>query len=562
MVTPRVLNTNLELVQNPAWGMMAQLYSVRSEQSWGIGDFHDLGELAVVAARHGADYLLINPVHAAQPFPPVEDSPYLPTSRRFVNPIYIAVEDVPEFALLDEETRSEINELSTELKARNRSADFIERNTIFDTKLAALQELYFLFEESGDHDAFDAFIADQGEGLVTFAQWCAQAEIDRDTRAAGDKHRIVVPVEQQEELARFYMWLQFVADRQRAAAQEKATQAGMRIGIMTDLAVGVHPGGADAHTLRKVLVPDASVGAPPDGYSQQGQDWSQPPWNPYKLAEVGYKPWRDLLRTVLSHSGGIRVDHILGLFRLFWIPRMSTPANGAYMNYDHEAMLGILALEAQRAGAVVVGEDLGTFEPWVQDVLRDRGVLGTSVIWFESSPTDGRPLGQQEYRHLALSSIGTHDLPPTAGYLSGAHNALRNELGLMSDAFEDIDATDVAWQCDVLDTARESGAFAGTDLADQHFAGLDRDERGDVDELVLGLTRFIAGTNSALTCTNLVDMVGDKRVQNLPGTNAEQYKNWCVPLCDKEGKAVLIEDLENIELFRTMAEASARPLRS
>lgn len=562
VVTPRLLTTNLELVQNPAWGMMAQLYSVRSEQSWGIGDFHDLGELAAVAARHGADYLLINPVHAAQPFPPVEDSPYLPTSRRFVNPIYIAVEDVPEFELLDAETRSEIDELSADLKARNRSADFIERNTIFDTKLAVLQELYFLFEESGDHEAFDAFIADQGEGLVAFAQWCAQAEIDRDTLAADDKHRIVVPVEQQEELARFYMWLQFVADRQRAAAQAKAVQAGMRIGIMTDLAVGVHPDGADATTLRKVLVPDASVGAPPDGYSQQGQDWSQPPWNPYKLAEAGYKPWRDLLRTVLSHSGGIRVDHILGLFRLFWIPRMSTPSHGAYMNYDHEAMLGILALEAQRAGAVVVGEDLGTFEPWVQDVLRDRGVLGTSVIWFEHSPTDGRPLGQQEYRHLALSSIGTHDLPPTAGYLSGAHNALRNELGLMSDALEDIDATDVAWQCDVLDTVRESGAFAGTDLADKQFAGLGRDERGDVDELVLGLTRFIAGTNSALTCTNLVDMVGDKRVQNLPGTNSEQYQNWCVPLCDKDGKAVLIEDLENMELFRRMAEASARPPRS
>lgn len=558
VVTPRLLTTNLDLVQNPAWGMMAQLYSVRSEQSWGIGDFHDLGELAVVAARHGADYLLINPVHAAEPFPPVEDSPYLPTSRRFVNPIYIAVEDVPEFKLLDAETRAEIDELSAELKTLNRSADFIERNPIFDTKLAVLQELYYLFEESGDHEGFEAFIADQGEGLVTFARWCADAEIERDST---DKHHIAVPVEQQEELARFYMWLQFVADRQRAAAQKKAVQAGMRIGIMTDLAVGVHPGGADASTLREVLVPGASVGAPPDGYSQQGQDWSQPPWNPYKLAEAGYKPWRDLLRTVLSHSGGIRVDHILGLFRLFWIPRMSSPANGAYMNFDHEAMLGILALEAQRAGAVVVGEDLGTFEPWVQDVLRDRGVLGTSVVWFEHSPVDGRPLGQQEYRHLALSSIGTHDLPPTAGYLAGSHNALRDELGLMSDAFEDIDAADVAWQSDVLDTVRDTGCFDGTDLAEKEFAGLSRDERGDVDELVLGLTRFIAGTNSALTCTNLVDMVGDKRVQNLPGTNSEQYRNWCVPLSDKDGKAVLIEDLEGMELFRAVAEASARPHR-
>ena len=558
VVTPRVLTTNLELLKNPAYGVMAQLYSVRSEQSWGIGDFHDLGELATVTARNGAEFLLINPVHAAQPFPPVEDSPYLPTSRRFVNPIYIAVEDVPEFALLDDETRGEVDELSAELKAMNRSADFIERNLIYDTKLAVLQELYYLFEESGDHEGFEAFIADQGEGLVTFAHWCAEAEVARDST---DKHHITVPAEQYDELARFYMWLQFVADRQRADAQQKALDAGMRIGIMTDLAVGVHPHGADAHTLSDVYVSDASVGAPPDGYSLQGQDWSQPPWNPYKLAETGYKPWRDLLRTVLSHSGGIRVDHILGLFRLFWIPRNEAPLAGAYMNYDFEAMLGILTLEAQRAGAVVVGEDLGTFEPWVQDALRDRGVLGTSVVWFESSSADYRPLGQQEYRNLALSSIGTHDLPPTAGYLSGAHNALRKELGLVDDSFDELDAQDVAWQGDVLSTVRDTGCFDGTSLAEVNFDGLGRDERGDTDELVLGLTRFIAGTNSALTCTNLVDMVGDRRIQNQPGTNSEQYRNWCVPLTDGDGNAVLIEDLENIDLFRAMAQASARTAR-
>ena len=188
------------------------------------------------------------------------------------------------------------------------------------------------------------------------------------------------------------MWLQFIADEQRRIAQERAQAAGMQIGIMTDLAVGIHPDGADAHTMRDVLVADASVGAPPDQYSQQGQDWSQPPWDPQALAQAGYAPWRDLLRTVLRHSGGVRVDHILGLFRLFWLPRMDTPADGAYMNYDYRAMVGILVLEAQRAGVVVVGEDLGTFEPWVQEVLRDNGILGTTVLWFESTPWDNSPL--------------------------------------------------------------------------------------------------------------------------------------------------------------------------
>ena len=542
VVTPQAIRRNLDLLNHPAYGVMAQLYSVRSAQSWGIGDFHDLGELAKVLARHGAEYLLINPVHAAEPLPPIEDSPYLPTSRRFINPIYISVEDVPEYALIDAETRADIEELAAEFKALNTSSDFIERNPIFAAKLAALTELFYVFEESSDHAAFDAFVEAEGEGLVEYARWCARAELDADS----------------DELARFYMWLQFVADNQRKAAQQAALDAGMSIGIMTDLAVGVHPDGADAFTLRDVLVQDASVGAPPDGYSQQGQDWSQPPWNPFKLAEAGYTPWRELLQTVLRHSGGIRVDHILGLFRLFWIPRMGTPAQGAYMNYDHEAMLGILALEADRANAVVVGEDLGTFEPWVQDELRDRGVLGTSVVWFEHAPTGERPMHPQEYRNLALSSVGTHDLPPTAGYLSGAHNQLRDQLGLIDDSFEELDAEDVAWQGHVLNTAREHGFFEGTPLAHTDFTGLGRDERGDVDDLVLGLTRFIASTGSALTCTNLVDMVGDTRIQNQPGTNSTQYKNWCVPLSDKNGNAVLIEDLENIELFHKMAEASAR----
>ncbi len=545
VVTPQVIRRNLELLNKPAYGVMAQLYSVRSQHSWGIGDFHDLGELAKVLARNGAEFLLINPVHAAQPLPPIEDSPYLPTSRRFINPIYISVEDVPEYELLDTDTRADIEELAAEFKALNTSPDFIERNPIFDAKLAALNELFYVFEESGDHEAFDAFIEFEGTGLIEYAQWCANVELGDDS----------------DELARFYMWLQFVADNQRKAAQQAAIDAGMSIGIMTDLAVGVHPGGSDAHTLRKVLVQQASVGAPPDAYSQHGQDWSQPPWNPFKLAENGYTPWRELLQTVLRHSGGIRVDHILGLFRLFWIPRMGTPAEGAYMNYDHEAMLGILALEADRANAVVVGEDLGTFEPWVQEELRDRGVLGTSVIWFEHSPTGERPMHPQEYRNLALSSVGTHDLPPTAGYLSGAHNQLRFQLGLMDDSFEEMDAQDIAWQSHVLNTAREHGFFANTSLADTDFDGLGREERGDVDDLVLGLTRFIAHTGSALTCTNLVDMVGDTRIQNQPGTNAEQYKNWCVPLSDKDGNAVLIENLEDIDLFHKVAEASSRTAR-
>lgn len=554
LVVPARLESNQRYIDNPVFGVMAQLYSVRSEQSWGIGDFEDLGTLAVLLAEQGADYLLINPVHAAQPIPPVEDSPYLPTSRRFVNPIYISVEAVDEYYKLDKDAKAQIERMVAPLKALNRSAEPLRRNEIFETKLAVLRELFFIAcaDERRTHD-FELFCLDEGEGLEEFGRWCAVEAME----TAPSRHELD---EELEELTRFYMWLQFIADEQRRRAQDKALAAGMKVGIMTDLAVGIHPDGADANTLANVLVPEASVGAPPDQYSQQGQDWSQPPWHPQALAEAGYEPWRELLRTVLRHSGGIRVDHILGLFRLFWMPRNVSPMFGTYMNYDHEAMVGTLVLEAQRANAVVVGEDLGTFEPWVQDVLQDKGILGTTVLWFESYD-DGSPLHTWDYRRLALSAVGTHDLPPTAGYLRFAHNILRDELGLIEEPLEELNENDHQWQARVLDRVREDGHFHGTSLEHTEFTQLSAEEFArdvDVEDLLVGLTRFIAATPSAMTVTNLVDMVGDTRIQNQPGTNAEQYSNWCIPLTDNNGKAVLIEDLPSIELFGRVAEASKR----
>ncbi len=556
IVVPATVSTTTDVVAKPVWGVMAQLYSVRSEQSWGVGDFADLAALAREVGAVGADYLLINPVHAAEPVPPVEDSPYLPTSRRFVNPIYISVEAVPEYAALDARSRAEMEEFAAPLKALNRSAEPLQRDRVFAAKLAALRELFHLsMANEARRDDFFTFAEAEGEGLREFAHWCA-AQAAESEHEGAPRHDAGDDI---EELVQYYIWLQFIADEQRRVAQEAAVDAGMSIGIMTDLAVGIHPGGADAATLGSVLVPDASVGAPPDQYSQQGQDWSQPPWNPFGLAAEGYAPWRDLLRTVLRHSGGIRVDHILGLFRLYWVPRMDSPLYGAYMNYDHEAMVGILALEAERAGAVVVGEDLGTFEPWVQDVLRDKGILGTTVLWFESVPPEQAPRPAQQYRNLSLTAIGTHDLPPTAGYVNGAHNELRHELGLVEETLDELNAADAVWISQVLAVAQAEGAFDGTALASLDFTDRSLGDYEDTEALLEGLTRFIASTPSAMTCTNLVDMVGDTRIQNQPGTNSEQYSNWCIPLCDASGDPVTVEKLAKLPLFTRIAEASQRP---
>ena len=490
----------------------------------------------------------VNPLHAAEPLPPIEDSPYLPTTRRFINPLYLHIESIPELKLLPEDLQDDVRELAEEFRQRNRSADEIERDTIFEAKLQVLRELFNYQPTPEREEAFVRYAREEGRGLRDFAAWCAQHDA---AAQSGQRHAEGLDM---DKLTRFYSWLQFLCDEQLAAAQQRALDAGMRLGLVTDLAVGVHPGGADAVNLTEYLAPQCSVGAPPDDYNQQGQDWSQPPWHPQRLAAAGYAPWREMLSTVLRHAGGVRVDHILGLFRLYWIPRMASPLTGTYVSYDFEAMVGILALEAQRAGAVVIGEDLGTVEPWVQDVLAQKAVLGTSIVWFEHDDDDYSPLPQEKYRQLALSSVNTHDLPPTLAYLRGDHISLRAHLGVLTRSVEEEQRDDIEWQARVLAAVADRGLLPQRDyLVDP----AERASRGAEEDISEALHRYIVGTPSALACTSLVDMVGDVRAQNQPGTTHELYPNWCVPLCDTNGAPLLIEDLPSLEFFQRL-EATSR----
>lgn len=316
----------------------------------------------------------------------------------------------------------------------------------------------------------------------------------------------------------------------------------MAIGIVHDLAVGVHTHGSDAWTLSDVLAQGVTVGAPPDMFNQQGQNWSQPPWHPGRLEESGYAAYRDMLRGILRHAGGIRVDHVLGLFRLWWIPEGTEATDGAYVHYDHEALIGILALEAQRAGAIVIGEDLGIFEPWVRDYLAERAIFGTSILWFERY--DGQQLAPERYREQCLTSVNTHDLPPTAGYLAGDHVSLRESLGLLGRPVDEERAADAAEKNAVLALVRSRGLLSAAD------------EQGPdaVQRTVEALYAFTAETPSLLLGVALVDAVGERRTQNQPGTENE-YPNWRVPLADSEGLAVLIDDLPRNERFASLVRA-------
>ena len=552
IVTPSWLGLPDRMGARRAWGLATQLYSVRSRGSWGVGDLTDLADLAVWAgSRHGADYVLVNPLHAAAPTKPMEPSPYLPTSRRFVNPLYLRVEAVDEFANMS--GRGRIRKLHRSVATRAAESAVIDRDRSWAAKRAACELVYRVRRSAGRELAFAAYKQREGAALDNFATWCALAEKHGgDWRQwptelqHPDSPEVVRFAEKHSGVVDFHRWLQWQLDEQLANAQAQAVRTGMSLGIMADLAVGVHPTGADSWALQNVLALGVTAGAPPDEFNQLGQDWSQPPWRPDQLEELGYQPFRTLIQAVLRHAGGVRIDHIIGLFRLWWIPEGAAPTEGTYVRYDHDAMIGIVALEAHRAGAVVVGEDLGTVEPWVRDYLRERGLLGTSILWFEIDAASRGPLQAERWRELCLSSVTTHDLPPTPGYLAGEHVRLRHELGLLTrpaaDEFDDHRAEQQAWVAEL----RRVGLL-----------GTDTDTDTGDDELILALHRYLGRTPSRLLALALTDAVGERRTQNQPGTT-DEYPNWRVPLAGPDGRPMLLEDV----FTDTRAAALAEVMRA
>ncbi len=535
IVTPAWLGMPSHVGEHKLWGLATQLYSVRSQGSWGVGDLTDLTDLAVWSAtEHGAGFVLVNPLHAAEPVPPVEPSPYLPTSRRFGNPIYLRIDRIPEYR--DGDRAGDFD---------NRS-DLIDRDAAWTAKRQALLAIFRAGRSAGRELAFRAYCRREGRALVDFATWNALAEHHGgDWHAWPDELRhprsshVAHFAAQHPAEVDFHCWLQWLVDEQLAAAQSTARGYGMALGIVHDLAVGVSSIGADSWMGQDELARGITVGAPPDAYAQTGQDWNQPPLRPDRLAELGYAPFRDLIANTLRHAGGLRVDHVIGLFRLWWIPSGAGATEGTYVRYDHEASIGILALEAARAGAVVVGEDLGTVEPWVRDYLRERGLLGTSVLWFEFDyDGGGGPLAPELWREYCLASVTTHDLPPTTGYLAGDHIRLRNDLGLLVRSLdEELDA-DRAEQGAWLEAMRSRGLLA----ADASH-----------DDAVVALHRALGFSPARLRCLALTDAVGDRRIQNQPGANVG-YPNWRMPLAGPDGVPLLLEDVLTSDRAARLAE--------
>ncbi|MFI2504605.1 4-alpha-glucanotransferase [Streptomyces sp. NPDC018972] len=544
-----VAPTGLPAPPGRSYGLLVQLYSLLSRRSWGMGDLADLGELAGWAGRAlGAGFVQVNPLHAAVPGPPTDPSPYRPSSRRFPDPVHLRIEDVPEFAYVDDQgrVRALLERAGRLREAVLDQGALIDRDAVWEAKREALELVHEVPLGPGRRAAYDDFRAGQGRALQDHATWCALAEVH-----GADWHRWPAALRDprspdtaraRRELAHrvdFHSRLVWLTDAQLRAAQRAAREAGMPVGIVHDLAVGVHPGGADAWAQQEYFAAGMSVGAPPDAFNARGQDWGLPPWRPDRLAAFGYAPFRALLRGLFRYAGALRIDHVMGLFRLWWVPEGHPPTEGTYVRYDAEAMLAVLVLEASRAGAVVIGEDLGTVEPGVREALRERGVYGTSVLWFERDwDGDRRPLPPDGWRADCLATATTHDLPPTAARLSGEHVELRDGLGLLTRSVEEERAEAAA------DTAEWRELFVRLGLL-----GAGASEEAEIQAVYGCLLR----TPARMVGVWLPDGVGDRRPQNLPGT-WDQYPNWRLPIADARGRPVTLEELAGSARLRALMD--------
>ncbi|GAB3463193.1 4-alpha-glucanotransferase [Actinophytocola sediminis] len=486
----------------PAWGWLVQLYALRSAGSWGIGDFADLRALITGSAAHEAGIVLVNPVQAVTPVSPVQRSPYSPSSRRFANPLYLRITETDAFATAPASVRAEVAAL-----APPPGAELIDYDAVLAAKLAALEVLWPHTRPVGEPEP----------DLAEFAAFCALAERHGpDWRTWPAPLRHPRGADLTDPRIAFHAWVQRLCRDQLAEVRAAARTAEMAVGVVHDLPVGVDPAGADAWALQDVLASSVTVGAPPDAFSQQGQDWNLPPWRPDLLAASGYTPFRDVIRAVLAQADGIRIDHVMGLWRLWWIPPGHPASAGTYVHYDANALLGVLALEAHRASAIVVGEDLGTVSDEVRTTLRERGVLRSAVLWFQrDQDADGEPLlAPASWPDDALASVSTHDLPTAAGFLRGEHVRVRAELGLLDDQEADRERA-AADRAELLAELAELGLLPG--------------EPADESDLVVALHELLATSASTLLVTSPQDALGEPRQPNLPGT-IDQYPNWRIPL--------------------------------
>ncbi len=525
IITPKTAYQPIELQQKQKlWGAILQLYTLRSERNWGIGDFSDLKNFLHKIAEKGGDFVGLNPIHALFPANPEGASPYSPSSRLWQNIIYIDVTAIEAFQQ-SEQAQLWFNsrEIQQQLsQARNK--EYVDYSQVMWLKLEGLHLAYATFVQQ-DQQAFEQFIAEYGESLkiqATFdalhhwlsTQFSEQWGWNFWEKQYQDYHLEAVQSFQieQSELVRFYMWLQFVAQQQLKACNQLTKALNMPIGFYRDLAVGVADNGAETWADKQLFVLDASIGAPPDIMAPNGQNWGLSPMHPEVLQTRGYQPYIELLRANMKDCGALRIDHILGFARMWWVAKGDSAKNGAYVRYPLEDLLAILALESQRNQCLIIAEALGTVPKGMLQKLQEKGILAYNIFYFEWDQHGSKPL--TNYPYQAMTTLSTHDLPTVQGYWKGYDFDLGEKFGVYPSE-------------KVLNILKQNRHFNKEAIrqAVEKVQDLAKDSEGVSLQFVHQLQSYVADTNSALFGTQPEDWLNMLEPVNIPGTSTE-YPNW------------------------------------
>nr|WP_283632927.1 4-alpha-glucanotransferase [Alteromonas macleodii] len=538
IVAPEACYTPNEIKEGKKiWGLSVQLYCVRSEKNWGIGDFSDLALLIEKAAGVGADFIGLNPIHALYPANPNACSPYGPSSRRWLNYLYIDVTAIDGYD--DASVQAVVS--SDEFKAtleHARNVEHVDYEAVAHVKLAALKAVFdvydakYLRKSTKQNKAFKAFVEAGGESLDMLAVYDA---LQSHLKAEG-KDSWGWPVFPQEykdyynpavakfksaneQDVKFYLFLQWIAAQQLELASNKATDAGMTIGLYRDLAVGVSEGSAEIWGNKDLYCTGASVGAPPDILGPLGQNWGLPPMDPRKLYEQGYQPIIDLFASNMASSGSLRIDHVMALLRLWWVVKGDNAKDGGYVYYPVDDLLGILALESHRNQSLVIGEDLGTVPEEIRSKLADNGVYSYRVFFFEQAE-DGGFFSPSHYPVQSMSTLTTHDMPTLIGYWHCLDLELGKEIGLYptEEILQTLYADRHENKQAILDTLHGHGSIGDNVGHDVNYTGMNR-------ELNNGMQVHMAGGSSALLSLQLEDWLEMDKPVNIPGT-FDEYPNW------------------------------------
>jgi len=541
------------------WGIACHLYSLRSENNWGIGDFSDLANLSRITAGFGGTAVGINPLHALFPPHPDRASPYSPSSRLFLNPLYIDVTGEPEFQNSHEIRAIAGSEGFIERLARARDAGYVDYPLIGAIKLVMLERMHDFFAEChppGTKDDprradFDAFVKEGGEALRRFTLFQALHEHfegtpwtqwPEDYRRPDSGGSLSFARANQRRLE-FHLYLQWLAERQLAKTAEACTGAGMEVGLYMDIAVGADPNGADTWSEPDAIVQGTRFGAPPDAFNAQGQDWGMPPFHPHGLREKAYAPFIAMLRANMRHAGALRIDHVMGLMHLYWIPPGEKACQGAYVRYPFDDLLGILALESVRNRCLVIGEDLGTVPDGFRERMAKEGALSYRVMRFERYP-DGLFKRPESYPELSLATSSTHDLSPIKGHWQGRDLELRRQLDLY-DSSKERKADEESYRKDrevLIAALRDQG------LLPEAFPGKNVPGDETARQLIVAIERFLARSSSQLLKVNLDDLLEEREQLNLPGTVGE-YPNW------RRKSSAPLEDLMRIPFVNEVIQA-------